>query len=399
MKNKCVSKFYEIAEKISRIKICYIIDIFKLFILAPISLIFKPILKRKKIWLIEENPMEANDNGYELLKYIKKNKKDINVYYVINKNSKQIEKVKQISNIIYDKSVKHWIYYFNAKVIAVTQKYANPSPAIFYVLHNLRLVKGKRVFLQHGIIYNDIKCYYYNVCKFDLFICGAKKEYEFVKNNYGYPSKSIVYTGLARFDEYVQNDEKENFIIIAPTWRNWIKYKNKEYEYFKKWNELINNYKLQEFLEENNLNVKVVLHQEMNKFKNKIQTNFKNIMIYENDEINYNEILSKCLMLITDFSSVFFDIAYMKKPIIYFQFDEKEFRKKHLKKGYFSYKRDGFGECFKNVNDVVDKIKEYKENKFQMEEKYLKKVNDFFERRDAKNCDRIFEEILKLNNK
>ena len=396
MKNICVSKFYEIAEKISRIKICYIIDIFKLFILAPISLIFKPILNKKNIWLIEENPMEANDNGYALLKYIKKNKKDINVYYVINKKSKQIGKVKQISNIIYDKSLKHWIYYFNAKVIVITQKYANPSPAIFYILHNLGLIKGKRVFLQHGIIYNDIKCYYYNVCKFDLFICGAKKEYEFVKNNYGYPVKNVVYTGLARFDEYAKNRKMENFIIIAPTWRNWIKCKNKEYKYFKKWNELINNQKFQEFLEKNDINAKVVLHQEMNKFKNKIQTTSKNIVIYENDEINYNEILSKCLMLITDFSSVFFDVAYMKKPIIYFQFDEEEFRKKHLKKGYFSYKNDGIGESLKEANDVVDKIKEYKENKFQMEEKYLKRVNDFFERRDEKNCDRIFEEILKI---
>ena len=256
-------KIEYIIEKLSRVKISIFIDIVKLIIFTPISLIARPLLKNKNIWLIEENPIEANDNGYALLKYIRENRKDINVYYVIDKHSKNIEKVKKISNIIIDKSAKHWIYYLNAKVIAVTQKYANPSPAIFYVLHNLGLIKGKRVFLQHGIIYNDVKCYYYNVCKFDLFICGARREYEFIKNTYGYPKKNVVYTGIARFDEYNNNIKKENFILIAPTWRNWIKDKNKKYEYFDKWNELINNDRFNEFLEKNNIYVKLVLHQEM----------------------------------------------------------------------------------------------------------------------------------------
>ena len=389
-------KIEYIIEKLSRVKISIFIDIVKLIIFTPISLIARPLLKNKNIWLIEENPIEANDNGYALLKYIRENRKDINVYYVIDKHSKNIEKVKKISNIIIDKSAKHWIYYLNAKVIAVTQKYANPSPAIFYVLHNLGLIKGKRVFLQHGIIYNDVKCYYYNVCKFDLFICGARREYEFIKNTYGYPKKNVVYTGIARFDEYNNNIKKENFILIAPTWRNWIKDKNKKYEYFDKWNELINNDRFNEFLEKNNIYVKLVLHQEINKFKTKITSKSKMVQVYENDEVDYSKMLSECLMLVTDFSSVFFDVAYMKKPVIYYQFDKEEFRKRHLQKGYFSYEEDGFGDVFCSADDVINKIVEYRVNNFEMEEKYLKRVDKFFERRDRNNCKRIVDEINKL---
>ena len=398
MKEKFIEKIMDITEKLSRIRIGILIDIIKLIILAPISLIIRPYLKNKNIWLIEEDTKQANDNGYALLKYIKKNRSDINAYYVIDKKSKSMDKVKKISNVIFDKSIKHWIYYFNVKVIAVTQKYANPSPAIFYILHNLGLIKGKRVFLQHGIILNDIKCYYYNVCKFDLFICGAKREYEFVKDTYGYPAENVVYTGLARFDKYIDNtlQGKEKFILIAPTWRNWIKNKNKDYEYFNRWNSLINNKQFIEFLEKNDINVKLVLHQEINKFSNKITSNSKRIQIYRNDNVDYSQLLLNCIMLITDFSSVFFDVAYMEKPVVYFQFDKKEFRKKHLQEGYFSYKEDGFGEIFENENDVVNKIIEYKNNNFRMEEKYLQRVDDFFERRDSNNCERIVEEILNI---
>lgn len=60
-----------------------------------------------------ERKIYWKDNGYALLKYIKKNRPDINAYYVIDKKSKSLDKVKEISNAIFDKSIKHWIYYFN----------------------------------------------------------------------------------------------------------------------------------------------------------------------------------------------------------------------------------------------------------------------------------------------
>ena len=72
MKEKFIEKIMDITEKLSRIRIGILIDIIKLIILVPISLILSPFLKRKNIWLIEEDTKHANDNGYALLKYIRK---------------------------------------------------------------------------------------------------------------------------------------------------------------------------------------------------------------------------------------------------------------------------------------------------------------------------------------
>ena len=47
-------------------------------------------------------------------------------------------------------------------------------------------------------------------------------------------------------------------------------------------------------------------------------------------------------MLITDYSSVYFDIAYMRKPIIFYQFDEEEFRRKHYQRGYLREENLGY---------------------------------------------------------
>ncbi|WP_204360135.1 CDP-glycerol glycerophosphotransferase family protein, partial [Escherichia coli] len=55
-------------------------------------------------------------------------------------------------------------------------------------------------------------------------------------------------------------------------------------------------------------------------------------------------------LLITDYSSVAFDIAYMKKPIIYFQFDSDTFFASHsYSKGYFDYYKLGFGPVVKDI--------------------------------------------------
>ena len=48
--------------------------------------------------------------------------------------------------------------------------------------------------------------------------------------------------------------------------------------------------------------------------------------------------------MITDYSSVAFEMAYLKKAVLYYQFDEEEFFSgKHWQKGYFDYRKDGFG--------------------------------------------------------
>ena len=67
-----------------------------------------------------------------------------------------------------------------------------------------------------------------------------------------------------------------------------------------------------------------------------------------------------------------------------------------MTEGYFRYSRDGFGDVLTNEDDVVDKIINYIKANYKVEEKYMKRMKDFFEIRDKNNCKRIYEEIEKL---
>ena len=124
----------------------------------------------------------------------------------------------------------------------------------------------------------------------------------------------------------------------------------------------------------------------MQKFINDFIVMSNNIKIVT-IETDIQKVLKESSIMITDYSSVFMDFAYMTKPILFFQFDYKEFREKQYAEGYYNY-RDGFGVSVDNSDDLVDElIKTYKNGP---EKKYLKRMNDFFELKDQKNCERIY---------
>lgn len=61
-------------------------------------------------------------------------------------------------------------------------------------------MENTRVFLQHGVIINDLKWLYYPETKMRLFVCGAYPEYQFIRDTFGYPEGYVQYLGLCRFD-------------------------------------------------------------------------------------------------------------------------------------------------------------------------------------------------------
>jgi len=69
----------------------------------------------------------------------------------------------------------------------------------------------------------------------------------------------------------------------------------------------------------------------------------KNDVFEIKESCDYQELIKESSLLITDYSSIFFDFAYLKKPVIYTHFDYNEYRENHVPEGYFNYKNDGFG--------------------------------------------------------
>ncbi len=376
-----------------------------LFILAlPFALIKR--IKKKDLWLICDNGNEADDNGFVFLKYICEMHPERDVVFAIRKNSPDRKKVQAVGKTVNFGSFKHWVLYLTARVNISSQKSGKPNYAVCYLLEVYGLLKNNRVFLQHGIILTDISFLHYKNTKMSMFVTSTKREYDFVKKNYGYPEDAVVLTGQPRLDRLHNAKTVKGRLLIMPTWRKWIgedsfaeKTKNEteaflKTEYFKRWDSLLKSEKLIEICNRFDIQVFFYLHREAGRFLNCFSGYNKRIKLCAYKEHTPAELLKTSEYLITDYSSIQTDFAYMKKPMAYYHFDYERYTKEHYQKGYFDYKKHGFGPIAKSEEELLGILEEAVKANFKNEEEYIFRSNSFFTLFDKKNCLRTYNAIL-----
>ena len=354
--------------------------------------------KYKNLWIVSERGNDARDNGYVFFKYLKENHKDINTRYIINSKSVDYKKIAQYGETIEYGSIEHYIAIILAKVLISTHIMGyTPQMNLFMYLDKVKKLKlkGKKVFLQHGIIKDKMNL----KSSLDLFVSGAEREYSFLIETYPQYRSSIKNTGLARYD-FLKQEECKKQILIMPTWRLYLSDCKDitPYDYFRCYNDLLNDDNIIELLDKNGYELLFYPHYEMQKFLGKYNTKRPDIIkIAKFEDYDVQRLLIESSILITDFSSVFFDFAYMRKPIIYYQFDEEKYRETQYQEGYFDYRRDGFGRLVKQREELIVELDKILKNNSCIQDVYKRRIDGFFGNKSiVKNCDKIYNEIIKL---
>lgn len=381
------------------------------------------IFRRKEIWIVSDRINMASDNGEAFFDFLMSKKKlGVKYYFVISKNCQDYVRLKKKykNHLVANKTLKHKLLHFNAsKIIS--------SHADDYVtnivgkgkIYNADLYRFKFIFLQHGIIKDDLSPWLsVNRRKIDLFITSSKLEYDSMVSkeyHYNYPNEIFKLTGLARYDKLMSDNcndiNGENIILLMPTWRFWLvsglnpktgkriyNEKFKETEYFKFYNSLINDKRLTKVLSEKGYKIRFIPH--INMFQQLTDFESNDYIEFASDSVNYEKEFKQGKILITDYSSVFFDFAYLGKPVVYCQFDYDTFFKGQIyDKGYFSYEKDGFGPICYSVDQTVDELIKLINSEHRIKKQYLDRINSFYKYRENKNCERIYNEIIKLDGK
>lgn len=365
--------------------------------------------KEKDLWIVSERRNEAQDNGYWLFKYIREVHPDQAVCYAIDLKSSAAEKVKKLGPCVQYGSYKHYYYYFSATRLASTD-FGIGAPNLFASLIARRLgkfftPKAKRVFLQHGITKDRLQHAFKNKLQADLFICGAWPEYEYVASEFGYAPNEVKYTGFCRYDNLLNGQTKRK-ILYMPTWRSWMQpngtgaaearetfIQSTQYQKFK---EFIESDEVKDLLEKYDFELSFLPHPKLQKYIDLFQSTSPRIQIIDTRERDIQDVLKESDVLITDYSSIYFDFAYMMKPVIYYQFDYEEYRKNQYGEGYFSYLNDGFGPVVYEKDALVEQLNAILDRDCKMEQMYAARTERFFKYRDKNNCQRNYEAIKQL---
>lgn len=357
----------------------------------------------RDVWLIAERGKEARDNGYHLFRFIREYHPEVNAYYVIDKKSSDFDRVAALGKTVQHGSLKHHLL-FAASTYKISTHIAGYAPDIlcYNRLDHLGLVKGKKVFLQHGIIKDNLTWLYYPNAKVDLFVCGAYPEYLDIREHYGHPEGVVQYLGLCRYDRLLQAHETRKWILFMPTWRVYLDKMTPSAfmrtEYYQKLQSLLSSKQLAELLEKYDYQLMFLPHFDVLKFLSVFSAESSRIHLCDGETLSVQELLMTSEILITDYSSVFFDFAYMGKPELFYQFDESEYREKHYVQGYFDYRRDGFGPVLAREEEVLEQLDALLNGTRKEEEaRYQERANAFFQMRDDNNCRRNFEAMIELS--
>lgn len=392
--------------KLRRVSWRDLLDAWKLLpaiLLAPMYRLLKG-----DFWIICEDANEARDNGYWFFKYVCEYHPEQKCIYAIRRESPDYDKVVTFGETVEYGSLKHWIVYLASSKKISSQKAGNPNAAIFYVLEVYGFLKDNRIFLQHGVIINNLEWLYYKVTKIKRFICGTYPEYEFIKNTFGYPDENIVYTGLCRFDNLHDSEVDKHAILIMPTWREWIADEDArllkiegttnitDTNYFKKWRGFLSDVRLERLATKYGVKFYFYPHRNMQKYIDSFPSSNEYLSVFFAKDIDIQDLLKKSVLMITDYSSVFFDMLYMKKPVICYQFDYDTFRKNQYSEGYFDYKNNPFLKSYGDENSVFKELERYIQCNFMVSSDYEKAHKEFFKLYDRKNCERIYEVTKRL---
>lgn len=380
----------------------------KAIIVRQIAHILK-ILRRKPIWLISDRVSKADDNGEAFFQYMnEKHRKEVDLYFIIQNDSADRERIRRYGKTIAPRSFLHKILILIAEYSISSQTdtvFRNPYNH-YYPYQDL-LSNVKCVFLQHGVISTDLSGWLARRKQgFCGFITSAEKEYKLiVDGQYNYTKKEVWLTGMPRFDAL--EDRREKIITFLPTWRRYLAIKQNPdtgYWTLKKgfatsryaefYRSLLSDERLVHRANELGYRFQFKVHPSFNSLTEEF--GFAENVLVLSDDVSYKDIYAKSSLIVTDYSSSIYDFAYLRKPIVYCQFDYDDFfGGMHMGlKGNSNYEQDGFGEVEYDLDGTVNRIIEYMENGCELKEKYRKRMDSFFKYNDRNNCERVYEKIL-----
>lgn len=359
-------------------------------------------LKEKDVWLIADRGDNASDNGYYFFKYLKSDHPEINAKFVISKESPDYSKVVDYEeDLVQYKSFNHYVVFCKAICLVSSFFYHtgySPCPHQTAILNQYtRLFNRKRqVCLKHGVTKDFFPEFFYKRTHVDMMCCTSKQEFEYIRDVYGYPPDVLQLTGFCRFDSL--SNTPSHTVLVIPTWRKWLDKEGfSSSGFFQEWVSLLNDQELDSILEQADLSLFFYPHYLVQPFIDFFKDVITNPRINVADQsYDLQSMINQSLVMITDYSSVFFDFAYLEKPVIFYQFDKARFNEEHHSDGYFKYE-EGFGPVTSAKDELITELRDLVGNDFRMDDLYSKRVDDFFWVRDSHNCDRVFDAIVSLD--
>ena len=362
-------------------------------------------------WILIDRDVSAQDNAEAFYRYLRDHQPAVNAWFALSRESPDWSRLEEDGfRLVEFGSVNYALALRNAR-------YLISSQADNYIVRPPQPLSGPRrwkfVFLQHGVIHIDLSRWL-NAQPIRMMITTTEAEHRsIVGDGSGYllSDKEVVRTGLPRHDRLLELSRRvpaghRRSILITPTWRQQLLAPQgsghrrelvgdlESSEFMSTWRDLLGNAALRALAQRHALDLVFLAHPHL---EHHITPNMLHAQtrLVTPGSADLQEVLAEARLLITDYSSLAFDVAYLGSPVIYYQFDVKEFFSgaHTVDLGEFSYVRDGFGPVVFDAGSVAAAAIDLLEPESLVHVEYRRRADSTFTFRDGLCSARVYEAI------
>jgi glycosyltransferase involved in cell wall biosynthesis len=371
-------------------------------------------------WVLMDRIHDANDSGEILFRWLRDHRPDVNAWFALEKDTPDWKRLKADGygdRLLAHGSLRWKLAMINAAHL-ISSHVDVPIQQPPALKAHLPRPRWRFTFLQHGVIKDDLSRWL-NPKQIDLFVTSTPGEYESIAGDgspYVFTGKEVALTGLPRFDRLHAkaqqfSGEACDLILVAPTWRNWLVPPLKpgsqrrvidkhffETEYAKEWTAFLRSEELAELARRTGRRVAFLPHPNIQPVLSRMDLPDW-VLRLSFDGTDVQEYFARAAVLVTDYSSMAFNTAYMDRPVVYFQFDaERVAAGGHVgRAGYFEYARDGFGPVVDRVEDAVAAVEQVAADGYVASPVYQARIDATFPQRDGQCCARVTAAIEALD--
>ena len=364
-------------------------------------------------WALLDREYEAGDNAEHLYRWMRDNRPEVKIWFVLRQESDDWERLKREGFRLVDLGSYRW------KMLTLLVSHVVSSQATAYITNPLPAVRygppqWKLSFLQHGVIVSDLSSWL-NKKSIEVFVASTEDEYRYIggESTYKVGFKELRLTGMPRHDVLLEKSQAiapadVDHILIAPTWRQYlagrfiglsVREKNHEFmdsEYAQGWKALVHSDELRDFASKNGLKVIFMPHPNLLPYLAEFDIpTWMEVRRYGQDDVQGT--ICRSAVMITDYSSVAFDMAYLSRPVVYYQFDKARYDAEHTgDKGYFDYEVHGFGPVTGDPAGVIESLTALWTDQ-SVAENFSARAARTFPVRDGRNSERVFNAIAELD--
>ena len=378
---------------------------FKELLAFGLGKLLNPFWKKRHIWLIyEKYCVSAQDNGFYFFQYCMKylpEKERKNIFFILDKSSPQWKDTRKYhSNVIPFLSFRHLLYLITSELYVASDSRLHafvwkPMPNLI----SREINKHDIYFLQHGVLALKRVENLFGAkgsSSMTYFTASSEMEKSIIEENFGYKPEQIPVTGLSRWDVLKdKSDPAHPSILVMPTWRSWLEDQSDEFfcqsQYYQEYTALLNDPEFQKFLHSSHTELIFYIHPKLREYISSFHTEDSQIRLIPFGSVPLNQLIMKCSMLITDYSSVSWDAYYLGKPILFYQFDLEKYNE--TCGSYIDMEKDLFGERCTTRTALLQKISEYAKNGFKEKPQYADMRRNYFAYHDHNNRRRTYEFI------